>query len=162
MTDDRPSAETTSEKAAFAAGCFWGVEMAFRELPGVIDTRVGYQGGDMEKPSYEAVCSGTTGHAETVEVVFDPSVVAYETLLDTFFANHDPTQVNRQGPDVGTQYRSVIFAHTDEQEEAARAGKDALDATGRFSRPVATEIVRAPEFWEAEDYHQQYLEKRKR
>lgn len=154
------SPDSGLERAAFAAGCFWGVEMAFRELSGVTDTRVGYQGGDMEKPSYEAVCSGTTGHAETVEVVFDPSVVTYETLLDTFWANHDPTQVNRQGPDVGTQYRSVIFAHTDEQEAAARAAKDILETSRRFSRPVATDIVRAPEFWEAEDYHQQYFDKR--
>jgi peptide-methionine (S)-S-oxide reductase len=149
-----------NKKAAFAGGCFWGVEMAFRKVPGVIETRVGYQGGVAERPSYEAVCSGTTGHAETVEVTYDPELVAYEQLLDVFWENHDPTQVNRQGPDVGTQYRSVIFAHDDEQEASARASKAALEASGRFRKPIATEIVRAPEFWEAEDYHQQYFEKR--
>ncbi|MEZ5171803.1 MAG: peptide-methionine (S)-S-oxide reductase MsrA [Acidimicrobiia bacterium] len=147
------------DRAYFAAGCFWGVEMAFRHLPGVVSTRVGYQGGDTERPTYEAVCSGATGHAEAVEVVYDPSVVGYETLLDTFWDNHDPTQVNRQGPDVGTQYRSVIFARCDEQETAARASKEALEASGRFPVAIATEIVRAPDFWEAEDYHQQYFEK---
>jgi len=149
-----------NKKAAFAGGCFWGVEMAFRKVPGVMDTRVGYQGGVAERPSYEAVCSGTTGHAETVEVTYDPERVAYEQLLDVFWENHDPTQVNRQGPDVGTQYRSVIFALDDEQEASARASKAALEASGRFRKPIATEIVRAPEFWEAEDYHQQYFEKR--
>lgn len=147
------------DRAYFAAGCFWGVEMAFRNLPGVESTRVGYQGGDMERPSYEAVCSGATGHAEAVEVVYDPSAVSYDTLLDTFWENHDPTQVNRQGPDVGTQYRSAIFARSDEQEAAAQASREALEASGRFPVAIATEIVRAPDFWEAEDYHQQYFEK---
>lgn len=149
-----------TEKAAFAGGCFWGVEMAFRKLPGVLDTRVGYQGGTTERPSYEAVCSGATGHAETVEVTYDPEKVSYERLLDVFWTEHDPTQVNRQGPDVGTQYRSVIFVHDDEQEAAARASKAQLESSGRYRKPIATEIVRAPEFWEAEDYHQQYFEKR--
>lgn len=149
-----------SERAAFAAGCFWGVEAAFRAVPGVLDTRVGYQGGDMPEPTYELVCSGSTGHAETVEVIYDPNRVSYEELLEVFWDNHDPTQENRQGPDVGTQYRSAIFVHDDDQRGAAEASKAAREASGRYRQPIATVIDDAPDFWEAEDYHQQYFEKR--
>ncbi len=147
-------------KATFGAGCFWGVEEEFRKVPGVRDTAVGYSGGSLEKPTYKDVCSDRTGHAEVVEVDYDPAVVPYETLLDVFWNGHDPTQKNRQGPDVGTQYRSVIFFHTPEQETAARASKERLEKSGRFSRPVVTEITPAQTFWRAEEYHQRYLEKR--
>jgi peptide-methionine (S)-S-oxide reductase len=147
-------------KATFAAGCFWGVEAAFRQLKGVTGTSVGYIGGTLSEPTYHDVCSGRTGHAEAVQVEFDPAQVSYDDLLRVFWENHDPTTLNRQGPDVGTQYRSAIFFHTPEQEAAAKASKDALAKSGRFKRPIVTEIQPAPEFWQAEDYHQQYLEKR--
>jgi peptide-methionine (S)-S-oxide reductase len=147
-------------KATFGAGCFWGVEAAFRQLMGVTDTAVGYSGGTFKDPTYKDVCSGRTGHAEVVHVEYDPSQVSYEQLLDVFWENHDPTQVNRQGPDVGTQYRSVIFFYTPEQEAAARASKERLQSSGRYRRPIATEILPAGEFHRAEEYHQRYLEKR--
>jgi len=149
-----------SEKATFAAGCFWGVEAAFRQVPGVLATAVGYTGGHTKNPSYEDVCTDGTGHAEVVEVEYDPSRVTYDQLLNVFWNEHDPTQLNRQGPDVGTQYRSAIFFHSPEQQAAALASKQALEKSGRYRRPIVTEIVPAPEFYRAEDYHQQYLEKR--
>ena len=148
------------EKATFGAGCFWGVEAAFRQIKGVKATAVGYMGGKLKDPTYQDVCTDRTGHAEVVQVEYDPSEVSYEELLRVFWDNHDPTTLNRQGPDTGTQYRSVIFYHTPEQEAAAKASKDALAKSGRFKRPIVTEITAAPEFWRAEDYHQQYLEKR--
>jgi len=147
-----------TNKATFAAGCFWGVEAAFRETPGVTATRVGYIGGRTDHPTYEQVCSHTTGHAEAVEVEFDPGQVSYDDLLGVFFSIHDPTQMNRQGPDVGDQYRSAIFVHGDDQEVAAVKAK--AEAQTRWPRPVVTEITPAPEFFDAEDYHQRYLEKR--
>ena len=146
------------EKATFAAGCFWGVEATFRRLAGVKDTRVGYTGGDLKNPTYEQVCSDRTGHAEALEVTFDPKVISYHDLLDVFWNNHNPTTLNRQGPDYGTQYRSAIFFHSPEQEAEAKASRDA--AQERFSRPIVTQVVPATEFWPAEEYHQQYLEKR--
>lgn len=149
-----------TEKATFAAGCFWGVEEGFRAIDGVKETAVGYEGGHTERPSYQDVCTDLTGHAEVVQVEYDPQKVSYGTLVDAFFAMHDPTQVNRQGPDVGTQYRSAIFFHTPEQEQAAREAKDKLAASHRFAKPIATEIVPAQTFWKAEDYHQKYLAKR--
>ncbi len=145
------------EKATFAAGCFWGVEVDFRNTPGVKDARVGYTGGQTENPTYKDVCSGRTGHAEAVEVTFDPNEVSYGELVDSFWRLHDPTQVNRQGWDVGTQYRSAIFVHSPEQERDAIASRDR--AQERFKKPVATEIVPAETFWPAEEYHQQYLVK---
>jgi peptide-methionine (S)-S-oxide reductase len=148
------------EKATLAAGCFWGVEATFRSLPGVSATRVGYTGGTLNHPSYKDVCTDRTGHAEAVEVTYDPQKISYEELLQTFWENHDPTTLNRQGPDAGTQYRSAIFYHSPEQEAAARASKESLEKSGAFRRPIVTEIVPAVEFWQAEDYHQQYLEKR--
>jgi peptide-methionine (S)-S-oxide reductase len=148
------------EKATFGAGCFWGVEAAFRELKGVVSTAVGYAGGAHPNPTYQDVCSDETGHAEVVEVEFDPSQVSYDDLLRVFWENHDPTTLNRQGPDVGTQYRSVIFYHDAAQQAAAEASKAALAKSGRYRRPIVTEILPAPEFWRAEEYHQQYLEKR--
>ena len=147
-------------KAIFAAGCFWGVEATFRQLPGVISTRVGYTGGHTSDPTYKEVCTDRTGHAEAVEVTYDPAKLAYEKLLEVFWGNHDPTQVNRQGPDYGSQYRTAIFFTTPEQETAARASKEALEKSHRFSKPIATQIVPAVTFYEAEDYHQQYLEKK--
>jgi peptide-methionine (S)-S-oxide reductase len=150
----------TLQKATFAAGCFWGVEETFRTTPGVAATQVGYTGGAATKPSYEQVCSGRTGHAEAVEVTYDPNRVTYEALLHVFWDNHDPTTPNRQGPDVGEQYRSAIFFHTPEQESAAKASKASLEESGRFRRPIVTQIVPAPTFWRAEEYHQQYLAKR--
>ena len=147
-------------KATSAAGCFWGVEATFRQIPGVTATRVGYTGGDLKNPTYKDVCSNSTGHAEAVEVDYDPAKVSYEDLLNVFWENHDPTQLNRQGPDWGTQYRSAIFFHSPEQEQAARASKQALEKSGRFHRPIVTQIVPSVTFYEAEDYHQQYLEKR--
>jgi peptide-methionine (S)-S-oxide reductase len=149
-------------QATFAAGCFWGVEAAFRKQDGVISTTVGYTGGTTEDPGYEKVCTGATGHAEAVRIEFDPDKVSYEQLLDLFWEIHDPTTPNRQGPDVGTQYRSAIFAHGPEQEAAARASRERLAAEGRFARPIVTEIVPAAPFHRAEDYHQQYFEKRGR
>ena len=148
------------EKATFGAGCFWGVEAAFRQIKGVKATAVGYMGGKLNDPTYQDVCTDRTGHAEVVQVEYDPSEVSYEELLRVFWDNHDPTTLNRQGPDTGTQYRSVIFYHTPEQETAAKASQDALTKSGRYKRPIVTEITAAPEFWKAEDYHQQYLEKR--
>jgi peptide-methionine (S)-S-oxide reductase len=147
-------------KATFGAGCFWGVEAAFRQLDGVTGTRVGYTGGTRENPTYEDVCSHTTGHAEVVEVSYDPEQVTYEQLLDVFWRKHDPTQLNRQGWDIGDQYRSVIFVHDSEQEEAAQRSK-ALEQVN-WSAPIVTQIEPAETFYEAEDYHQQYLEKRGR
>ncbi|HKD19869.1 MAG TPA: peptide-methionine (S)-S-oxide reductase MsrA [Thermoanaerobaculia bacterium] len=147
-------------KATFGAGCFWGVEEDFRKIPGVLNTAVGYSGGMLPNPSYEDVCTDRTGHAEVVEVDYDPQRVSYETLLDAFWNGHNPTQLNRQGPDVGTQYRSVIFFHSPEQEAVARASKERLEKSGRFSRPIVTQIVPAEPFWRAEEYHQRYFEKR--
>jgi len=146
--------------ASFGAGCFWGVEVRFREIPGVIDTQVGYQGGDYDNPSYEDVCRGDTGHAEVVEVRFDPEQVNYRQLLDVFFEMHDPTSLNRQGPDVGTQYRSAIFYHSDEQKTQAELARAELDASGQFKSPIVTEISAATRFYPAEEYHQRYLEKK--
>jgi peptide-methionine (S)-S-oxide reductase len=148
------------EKATFAAGCLWGVEADFRNIKGVIDTAVGYSGGTLANPTYRDVCTGNTGHAESVQVEFDPAQVSYEELLNAFWELHDPTTIDRQGPDRGTQYRSVIFYHSPEQEAAARASKDALDASGRFRAPIATEILPATGFYRAEEHHQRYLEKR--
>ena len=148
------------EKATFGAGCFWGVEAAFRQLEGVTGTAVGYMGGSLANPSYEDVCSGRTGHVEVVQVEFNPERLSYQRLLEVFWAVHDPTTVNRQGPDVGEQYRSAIFYHTPAQAGAATASKERLEASGRLNGPVVTEITPAPAFYLAEDYHQQYLEKR--
>ena len=148
------------EKATFGAGCFWGVEAAFRQVKGVTSTAVGYMGGTLKDPTYQDVCTDKTGHAEVVQVEFDPSQVSYEELLQVFWENHDPTTLNRQGPDVGTQYRSAIFCHTPEQKAAAEASKGALASAGSFRRPIVTEILPATAFWRAEEYHQQYLEKR--
>jgi peptide-methionine (S)-S-oxide reductase len=147
-------------KATFGAGCFWGVEETFRQIPGVTATAVGYSGGHSANPTYEDVCSDETGHAEVVEVDYDPKVVPYDRLLDVFWESHNPTQLNRQGPDVGTQYRSAIFFHDAEQEKAARASRDRLAASGKFARPIVTEISPARPFWRAEEYHQRYFEKR--
>lgn len=151
-----------TEKAIFAAGCFWGVEETFRKVPGVTDTAVGYSGGKTDNPTYEEVCSGRTGHAEVVQVEFDPARVSYNELLQVFWQLHDPTQVNRQGPDMGTQYRTGIFFLSPAQEAAARAAKEDLDKSGKLHAPVATEITPASTFWPAEDYHQRYVEKRMR
>jgi peptide-methionine (S)-S-oxide reductase len=145
-------------KATFGAGCFWGVEAAFRRLAGVKSTQVGYAGGSLDHPSYEDVCTDRTGHAEVVEVTYDPKVISFHDLLEVFWENHNPTTLNRQGPDVGSQYRSAIFFHSPEQETEARASRDA--AQSRYPRPIVTQIVPAPVFWPAEAYHQQYLEKR--
>ena len=147
-----------TEKATFAAGCFWGVEVEFRNTPGVSSAIVGYTGGHKDSPTYQEVCTGTTGHAEAVEVEFDPEKVSYEQLVDRFWELHDPTQVNRQGPDFGTQYRTAIFTHSPEQAETAAASKERAQA--RFSQPIATEITEASAFWPGEEYHQRYLEKR--
>jgi peptide-methionine (S)-S-oxide reductase len=145
--------------ATFGAGCFWGVEAAFRKLTGVTDTTVGYSGGHMPNPTYEQVCSDRTGHAEVVRVEYDESKISYEQLLDVFFANHDPTTLNRQGPDWGSQYRSVIFYHSEAQRAAAEAAKERLQQSGKHSRPIVTFIEPAREFYRAEEYHQQYLQK---
>jgi peptide-methionine (S)-S-oxide reductase len=147
------------EKAAFAAGCFWQVEEEFRRVPGVMSAQVGYTGGHVPNPTYGDVCTGATGHAETLEVEYDPEQVSYEQLLEVFWRVHDPTQLNRQGPDVGTQYRSAIFYYTPEQEAAAHASKERLQE--RSPKPIMTEIVPASEFYRAEEYHQRYLEKRR-
>jgi peptide-methionine (S)-S-oxide reductase len=152
--------KTTVEKATFAAGCFWGVEATFRQIQGVLSTQVGYTGGRTQNPSYEDVCTDRTGHAEAVEVTYDPSKVRYEDLLNVFWENHDPTTPNRQGPDVGEQYRSAIFYHSPEQEAEAKASKAKLESTHKFRRPIVTQIVAAGPFYRAEEYHQQYLEKR--
>ena len=148
------------EKAVFGAGCFWGVEARFNELTGVLDTAVGYAGGDLEHPTYKEVCADRTGHAEVVQVTFDNSRISFETLLDTFFAMHDPTQVNRQGPDVGSQYRSIIFTNSTQQFVEARAKVAELNASGTYRLQIATQIVPDTIFWKAEEYHQRYLEKR--
>ena len=148
------------EKATFGAGCFWGVEARFGEIPGVLDTAVGYEGGTLEHPTYKEVCTDRTGHAEVVQVTFDNSRVSYETLLDTFFALHDPTQLNRQGPDWGAQYRSVVFTHSEKQEAAAKSKIAELAAAGSFRKPIVTQVVAGTTFWKAEEYHQKYLEKR--
>jgi peptide-methionine (S)-S-oxide reductase len=147
-------------KATFGAGCFWGVEEVFRNVKGVVSTAVGYAGGAKENPTYADVCTDKTGHAEVVEVEFDPSQVAYDELLGVFWSNHNPTTLNRQGPDVGTQYRSVIFYHSPEQKSAAEVSRAKIDKSGRFPRPVVTQIEPAPTFWRAEEYHQRYLQKR--
>lgn len=146
--------------ATFGAGCFWGVEEIFRKIPGVTNTAVGYSGGDAENPTYEQVCTGTTGHAEVVQVEFDASQVEYEKLLQLFWENHNPTQVDRQGPDVGTQYRSVVFYHSPEQKEAAEKFKTDLESSGKWKEPIVTKIEPAQKFYRAEEYHQRYLEKR--
>lgn len=148
------------ETATFGAGCFWGVEETFRQVPGVVETTVGYLGGHMKNPTYQDVCTDETGHAEVVQVKYDPAKVSYDQLLDVFWSNHDPTTLNRQGPDWGKQYRSAIFFHTPEQEREARASKDKTQASGRFRRPIVTEITPASTFYPAEDYHQKYLAKR--
>jgi peptide-methionine (S)-S-oxide reductase len=147
------------EKATFAAGCFWGVEAAFRQVTGVLETRVGYTGGQTEHPTYEEVCTDRTGHAEAVEVIYDPGRVSFADLLTVFWEIHDPTTPNRQGPDVGSQYRSAVFTHGPEQQRTAEESRAALDCSGRFRRPIVTEIVPAGTFWQAEEYHQRYLEK---
>jgi peptide-methionine (S)-S-oxide reductase len=148
------------EKATFGAGCFWGIEETFRNLEGVVETRVGYMGGSTDNPTYKDVCSKTTGHAEVVEVIYDPDILSYGDLLKAFWEMHDPTQINRQGPDTGDQYRSAIFYHTDMQKLAAQGSKSDMDRSGRFNKPIATEITRAGTFWDAEEYHQKYLMKR--
>ncbi len=148
------------EKATFGAGCFWGVEARFGEMSGVLDTAVGYEGGSLEHPTYKEVCTDRTGHAEVVEVTFDPTRLSYESLLDAFFALHDPTQMNRQGPDWGSQYRSVIFTHSEAQADTARSKVAELNATGSFRKPLVTQVTPATSFWKAEEYHQKYLEKR--
>jgi len=149
-----------SEIATFGAGCFWGVEVAFGRIPGVLETVVGYSNGRTENPTYKDVCTDETGHAEVVQVTFDPSKATFNNLLDAFFALHDPTQLNRQGPDFGKQYRTAIFFHSPEQESAAKAKIAELNASGKFKRPIATEITAAGKFYRAEEYHQKYLEKR--
>jgi peptide-methionine (S)-S-oxide reductase len=147
------------EKATFAAGCFWGVEATFRQVPGVVSATVGYSGGSFKNPSYQDVCTGRTGHAEVVEVEFDPARVSYDELLSVFWEAHDPTTPNRQGPDVGTQYRSAIFFHNAEQKDSALASKERLEKSKRYKRPIVTEITAASEFYRAEEYHQRYFEK---
>ena len=149
------------EKATFGAGCFWGAEAPFREVKGVVSTQVGYAGGRKGHPTYQEVCSDTTGHAEVVEVSFDPAQVSYDDLLALFWRCHDPTQFNRQGPDYGSQYRSVIFCHSTEQEQAAHASREREDLSGRHRKRIVTEVVPASTFWRAEEYHQHYLEKRR-
>ncbi len=147
------------EIATFAAGCFWGVEAAFADVAGVISTRVGYTGGTADNPTYEEVCTGRTGHAEAVEVIYDPALVTFDHLLIRFWSLHDPTTKDRQGPDIGSQYRSAIFTHSEEQQKKATASRERMDRSGRFSRPIVTEILPASHFWPAEEYHQQYFRK---
>ena len=151
---------TTLQTATFGAGCFWGVEETFAQVPGVVETAVGYEGGTLTDPTYKDVCTDRTGHAEVVQVTYNPAEVTYEQLLDVFWNNHNPTQLNRQGPDFGTQYRSVIFYSTPEQREAAEASKAALEQSGKWKRPIVTQIVAAQPFYRAEEYHQRYLAKR--
>jgi len=158
-SDSEAREKSSLRKAAFGAGCFWGVEASFREKDGVIDTAVGYAGGSVENPTYPQVCTGRTGHAEVVEVIFDPARVTFERLLDLFWQIHNPTTLNRQGPDIGTQYRSVIFFHDEKQEAAARASLEKIRASGRFKKEIVTEIVPASVFYRAEEYHQRYVEK---
>jgi len=148
------------EKATFGAGCFWGVEVKFGQIPGVLETTVGYEGGELEHPTYKEVCTDRTGHAEVVEIAYDPARASYEQLLDAFFELHDPTQLNRQGPDFGTQYRSSIFYHSDAQRMAAEKKIEELKVEGRFTKPIVTQVVPAETFWKAEEYHQKYLERR--
>lgn len=150
-----------TQKAIFAAGCFWGVEANFRKIEGVVSTRVGYTGGNFSNPTYKKVCSHKTGHAEAVEITFDPSKVSYDDLLEIFWSIHDPTTLNRQGPDIGDQYRSAILYLNEEQKEKAESFKAKLEASKRFKNPIVTQIVSASDFWQAEEYHQQYVEKRK-
>ena len=150
------------ETASFAAGCFWGVEATFRELKGVVETTVGYMGGHTKDPNYNEVCTGTTGHAETLQLKYDPDEISFEKLLEVFWNKHDPTTKNRQGPDIGEQYRSIIFYHNPEQKKLAEESKEKLDSSGKYRNPVVTEIIPAGTFYPAEDYHQQYLEKRGR
>jgi peptide-methionine (S)-S-oxide reductase len=147
------------QKATFAAGCFWHVEDSFRKVPGVVSTAVGFEGGILDNPSYKEVCTDKTGHAEVVEVTYDPARVSYGELLNVFWSIHDPTTMNRQGPDMGTQYRSAIFYHGKEQEAEARASKEMQEKSGKYKRPIVTQIVPASKFWKAEEYHQQYFEK---
>jgi len=149
-----------AEIATFGAGCFWGIEAAFQQVPGVIETAVGYSGGETPNPTYKDVCTDETGHAEVVQVTFDPAKVSYEQLLDVFWKVHDPTQVNRQGPDFGSQYRTAIFVHSPEQEAIAKKSRQSLEASGKLKRPIATEITPAATFYRAEEYHQKYLQKR--
>lgn len=158
-TSRKAKQESAYRKATFAAGCFWGVEAAFRKVPGVASTRVGYTSGHTENPTYKEVCTDKTGHAEAVEVTYDPARVSYEQLLEVFWRIHDPTTLNRQGPDVGSQYRSAIFCHNKEQEALAKASKQELAKSGRFNRAIMTEIVPASRFYRAEEYHQRYLQK---
>jgi peptide-methionine (S)-S-oxide reductase len=167
IANQGPEAKTQSqkgekkmEKAMFGAGCFWGVEVAFRNTRGVTDTAVGYSGGYTENPSYREVCSDKTGHAEVVYVEYDPEQVSYDELLNVFWDSHDPTQLNRQGPDYGSQYRSVIFCYSPEQEQIAKRSKEKLQESGKYAKPIVTEISPAKTFWRAEEYHQRYLEKR--
>ena len=148
-----------TQRATFGAGCFWGVEVAFRQIPGVLNAEAGYEGGSLTNPSYEDVCTGRTGHAEVVEVTFDPAGVSYEQLVDVFFTHHDPTTLNRQGPDRGTQYRSAIFYHDEEQRGVAEAAKERWNRSGRWRSPIVTEVTPASTFYRAEEYHQRYLEK---
>lgn len=162
MRKETNSLPSHTEKATFAAGCFWGVEASFRGVAGVVDTAVGYTGGTTVAPTYQEVCTGGTGHAEAVEVIYDPTKVSYEQLLAVFWACHDPTSRNRQGPDIGTQYRSAIFYHNDDQARAARDSKVRLEKERRYHRPIATEISPAGPFYRAEEYHQRYLEKQGR
>lgn len=159
MTAPNPRPEIKLEKATFGAGCFWGVEQVFRQVPGVTDAAVGYAGGKVENPTYRQICEHGTGHAEVVEVTFDPSKVTYARLVDIFFKIHDPTTLNRQGPDVGDQYRSVIFYHDETQRQVAEKGRDAAAKSGRYRNPIVTFIEPAPRFWRAEEYHQRYFEK---
>ncbi|MBT3182256.1 MAG: peptide-methionine (S)-S-oxide reductase MsrA [Deltaproteobacteria bacterium] len=148
-----------SRKATFAAGCFWGIEETFRQLSGVKSTAVGYMGGDLDDPTYEDVCNDTTGHAEVVQLEYDPETISYPDLLNTFWSCHDPTQLNRQGPDVGTQYRSVVFYHDEEQRIMAEKSKTRLIKSGKYSKEIVTKIILASTFYEAEEYHQKYLQK---
>ena len=161
MTGDKTSNKSDqTEMATFAAGCFWGVEYKFRQLKGVLSTMAGYTGGNLKNPTYKQVCSDETDHAEAVQIIYDPSFISYEELLEFFLNIHNPTQLNRQGPDVGTQYRSAIFYHNEKQKKAAEKAIEQLNKSSRFKKPVVTEIVPAVEFYKAEEYHQQYLEKR--
>lgn len=156
----KTSDSAKTELATFGAGCFWGVEETFRQTPGVTDTAVGYEGGTVANPTYEQVCYNNTGHAEVVQVTYDPAKISYDDLLRIFWENHNPTTKNRQGPDIGEQYRSVIFYHSDEQKKAAEASKEKLEKSGHYKQPIVTQIVPAQPFYKAEDYHQQYLAKR--
>ncbi len=159
-TTAKETSKVKTEKATFGAGCFWGVEAEFSKVPGVISTAVGYCGGKTKSPTYKDVCTDETGHAEVIEIEFDPSKVSFEQLVDIFWELHDPTTLNRQGPDYGTQYRSVIFYHSPEQERIAKASKEKLDKSGVFRSPIVTQIAPAPPFYRAEEYHQKYFEKK--